>query len=88
MLSTHAAVDYTFNLQRHLVSRFDARQRRRGPVKPPLKRARRISITIGSVCAARSIEVSGNDRYGASCSLRPSLEGLLAEPTAGAQLWW
>ncbi len=66
----------------------DARQRRRGPVKPPLKRARRISITIGSACAARSIEVSGNDRYGASCSLRPSLEGLLAEPTAGAQLWW
>ena len=36
----------------------DVRQHGRGPVKPPLKRARRISTPIGSSCAARSIEVS------------------------------
>jgi hypothetical protein len=30
----------------------------RGPVKPPLKRARRIRAPISPSCAARSIEVS------------------------------
>ena len=43
----------------------DVRQHGRGPVKPPLKRARRISTPIGSSCAARSIEVSEMTAYGA-----------------------
>jgi hypothetical protein len=44
----------------------DVRQHGRGPVKPPLKRARRISTPIGSSCAARSIEVSEMTAYGAT----------------------
>jgi hypothetical protein len=43
----------------------DLRQHGRGPVKPPLKRARRISTPIGSSRAARSIEVSEMTAYGA-----------------------
>jgi hypothetical protein len=44
----------------------DVRQHGRGPVKPPLKRARRISTPIGCSCAARSIELSEMTAYGAS----------------------
>jgi len=44
------------------------RRHGRGPVEPPLKRARHISTPIGSSCAARSIKVSEMTAYGA---LRP-----------------
>jgi hypothetical protein len=46
----------------------DVRQHGRGPVKLPLKRARRISTPIGSSCAARWIEVSEMTAYGATLS--------------------
>ena len=60
------------------------RRRVRGPVKPPLKRARRISAPIGPPCADRSIEVSEMTAYGSSCpiAVRPG-EGPFTERTGG-----
>jgi hypothetical protein len=53
----------------------DVRQHGRGPVKPPLKRARRISTPIVSSCAAGSIEVSEMTAYGKGFGCRPSASG-------------